>query len=730
MFLRIRGGNVGKSWQGRETGLREHKNMPLKKEAIPRIPAATPVEAVIAASGGARGWTWALLAGVVPLGVAGLMPQLPDFHFWSVSPFKYVLPWGGALFLLLGLLAAVAVAGAGKRIAWLAEMPATLERLFFSDARRWWYVLATAAALTGLVCGCPIYDVVGDNVANLKWVVSPLAQGEARAIPNTYVFHLLLQPWLGNYDQLVGAWRWLSRLATFPYVLCGYLVCRRLPQGRLHAFALLLVSGSALFNYFGHVDYYSLQTIYFLLALLGLQLVLEGRWPVWALAPIWLAGSVGYLPIGLTLLFPCVYVAMLRLCRHWPPSWTKVAAVGIAVAAVACMPLVTKSDQSVPLFGTHDAIFSVNRAAVFFNHLVYSVPLLVTLVWVSLPWVWRLLADSWKQPFAHPWAMICFLMPWPGLFINAVSNYYYGWFDLDNMGIYLTLPLLFFFSASLSAPVAPEGNSSGRQQAWNILFASVVLLSAMYSALQIRFFQRPECLKAFADYVDRYTGLKGSFSHSGNRTPVLLALGEYQFAGEWLRRSDTAKFPISLLNWQDVLVDCDRKQRAGGFDMRAFDVFRDNPWFWLVQLQPAFYFQNTNPAWLRQREAIYQMLAGRLNQFPPAARATYYAFRYMDRRLLSAVSAEDVETGLAGALADYFAGAAPQGTGAIQEKQVALKQEPNRPMMILDVTGRQAGADATGQPFHYQFYYYFSGANHVTATNMLTRTSRAARATE
>ncbi|MCX6907772.1 MAG: hypothetical protein NTY01_06990, partial [Verrucomicrobia bacterium] len=411
---------------------------------------------------------------------------------------------------------------------------------------------------------------------------------------------------------------------------------------------------------------------------------------------------------------------------HWPPSWIKAAAVGIAVAAVVCMPLVTKSDQCAPLFGTHDAIFSVNRAAVFFNHLIYSVPLVVTLALVSLPWVWRLLRDSWKEPFAHPWAMICFLMPWPGLFINTVSDYYYGWFDLDNMGIYLTIPLLFLFGASLSAPAGSEGSTPGRQQARNALFAGVVLLSLLYGALQIRFFHRRECLEPFADYVDRYTGLKGSFCHSGNRTPVLLALGEYQFAADWLRRKDTATFPISLLNWQDVLMDYDRKQHTTGFDLRSFDGFRSNPWFWLVQLQPAFYFGNANPAWLRQRESIYQMLAGNLNQFPPAVRATYYAFRYMDRRLLSAAqggaAVEDFETGLTSALTDYFAGQPTPGAGAVQEKRVTLRQEQNRPMMILDVTGRQRNGAAEGntKPFHYQLYYYYSGANHVTATNMLS----------
>lgn len=697
----------------------EHKNMPLKTEAIPRIPTGSRIETVIAAGGGVRGWMWALLAGVVPLGVAGLMPQLPDYFFWSISPFKYALPWGGTMFLVLAFVTVVAMAGS-NHFGWLAEAPQTLERLFFLDAKRWGYVLAAATALTGAVCCCPIRDVVGDNVANLKWVISPLAQGEARAIPNSYIFHLLLQPWLGNYDDLVEAWRWLSRLATFPYVICCYLVCRRLSQGRLHVFALLLTSGSALFNFFGHVDYYSLQTIYLLLAILGIQLVLEGRWPTWTLVPIWLAGSIGYLPIGLTLLFPCVYVAMFRLCRGWPAWRIMGTAAGVAVAAMLCLPLVLKSDQSVPLFGTDDAIFSVNRAAVFFNHLIYSAPLVVTMVLMGLPWVWRLVKDSWKEPFAHPWAVVCLLLPWPGLFINTVSNYYYGWFDLDNMGIYVTIPLLFLFGELLSAPAGSDEKTPVKSRARNALFTGVLLLSLLYSALQIRFFLCPECLDAFANYTNRYTGMKGSFSHTGNRTPVLLALGEYQFAGEWLQRKDTAKFPISLLNWQDVLMDYDRKLRITGFDMRAFDVFRKNPWFWLVQLQPAFYFGNANPAWLRQRESIYQMLAGNLNQFPPAARATYYAFRYMDRRFLSAAPVEDVETGLTGALMDYFAGQIPQGTGAVLEKQVTLKQEPNRPMMILDVTGQQrdGAANGTAKPFHYQFYYYFSGANHVTATNM------------
>jgi hypothetical protein len=673
---------------------------------------------------------WLLLLSALPFAAAAFAPHLPDYHFWGLTPLKYSRPWGPLLYALAAVFCAAMLwrgTGAAARI-W-----ETADRALFDSPRRGWLLALLslmAAAVTGAV---RIYDVAGDGIVTMKWVIHPFMQGEWRGIPNSLVFQFLLQPWLGDYDQLAEAWRWLARLSVVFYVPLCWLVARLMVQGRTHGFALMLTSGIALYNYFGHLDYYCLQILYFLATLAAVLAVLRGRWPVWSLLPVWLAGTTLYLPIGVELLVPCAYIIAYRWRERIPLRVLRIATLGtLAVIVLLGLPYCLTHGYLAPSAGTENSVLSLNRLAMVLNHFYYSAPLAVLLCGLAIPVAWRVARNLWSRPFEEPLMVVLLLLAAPGFGLNTVMDFYHGWFDMDNMAIYHALPLMLLLGLCL-ANVEQARRAASPGISW--LSTGALALNLLFTALMIGFFANRQCLEVFMRYVNRYTDMRSaySFNHTGNRVPVLLSLGEYELAAAWMDERDTRRFPVSLLNWQDVIMDHTRKaaRTRPPQPPPEFETLRRNPWFWLVQLQPAFYFSNQSPAWMNQRASLYGMLLQNEAQLPAAARATLYAFGCMDERLIqmpftSLPGAKAPPTvGLALALNDYFV------TNQVSRVMtnglaVELRQDVKASSLSLDVRGRLETTTSAAQPFHYRFLYFHTGANHVTASNLTERVAPAA----
>lgn len=660
----------------------------------------------------------ALAVGVVPLCVLGFWPVLDDYYFWGVSPLRYLRPLGPMCLLVVGAVWVFACAAGNMR----HSFSGILDRTLFDRRHSAVWVVGTAMVFLALTSLVHIYDLAGDNVTTVKWVLHPLAQGQKRAIPNSYIFHLLLKPWLSDYDGTVDAWRWISRISVVPYVVLVYFVSRMLTGARWQVFLLLLTAGVALYNYFGHVDYYAVQTLYLLGVLLVVLGVMKERIGIFWLVPALVAGTVLYLPIGLVLLAPCFYVVLYRFRSRIRLHAIRWIVVGVALAGFAALPYVSRFNF-VPLTGGAEAVLSVNRLVLFLNHLVYSMPLLMSLLWIGVRPVTQVFRDAWFSPFRSPQLVVAVLMVLPGMFINAVSVYYYGWFELDNMGIYLTIPVTLLLGVLLGLRESERGQAEQSRRSSRILAEGVVAAHAVFGVCFLVFFASPRSLEAYVPYIDRYTASWEvlGFNHTGNRTPVLLALGLHKTAAEWLDRKDTGKFPVSLLNWQDVLMDYSRKGQKGK-DLKPFEPFRRNPWFWLVQLQPGFV--QDNPQWLRQREEMYAMLGRGLDALPAAAQAGFFAFRCFDALMFGGgrVPEEAVRTqaaGLAHSLGRYFG----EDLSGLVTNTVRIDYRRSTYAHTLDVTGTaRAGAEGEAPAlFHYQFLYFWSGANYVTASNFTGR---------
>ncbi|MBI5684102.1 MAG: hypothetical protein HZC54_03385 [Verrucomicrobia bacterium] len=664
-----------------------------------------------------------LLLSALPFAAAALVPHLSDYQFWGLTPLKYSRPWGPLLYALTAVFCATMMwrGNDGAARAWEA-----VDRALFVSPRRKWLLVLLSLLAVALTSAVRIYDVAGDGIVTMKWVIHPFMQGEWRGIPNSLVFQCLLQPWLEDYDRLAEAWRWLARLSVALYVPLCYLVARLMLQGRTHCFALMLTSGVTLYNYFGHLDYYCLQILYFLATLAVVLAVLRERWPVWSLLPAWLIGATLYLPIGIELLVPCAYVIAYRWRERIPLRVLRtVTLTALVIIGVLGLPYCLTHGYLAPGAGTENSVLSLNRLAMVLNHFYYSAPLAVLLCGIAIPAAWRLVRNLWSRPFEQPLLAVVLLLAAPGFGLNTVMDLYHGWFDMDNMAIYHALPLMLLLGLCLANVEQSRPATTSPGVSW--LSAGAIGLNLIFSALMIGFFANRQCLEVFMRYVNRYTDMRSaySFNHTGNRVPVLLSLGEYELAAAWMEERDTRRFPISLLNWQDVIMDHARKaaRTQPPQPPPEFESLRRNPWFWLVQLQPAFYFSNQSPAWMNQRAALYGMLLQGEAQLPAAARATLHAFGCMDERLIgmpftSLPGAKGPPTiGLAQALADYFI---TNSVSRVMTNGLAvdLRQDVKTSSLSLDVRGQLETATSITQPFHYQFLYFHTGANHVTASNL------------
>lgn len=652
----------------------------------------------------------------LPVVVLGLLPALPDRYFWCGSVYKYTFPWAAVAGVLFCLLLAAA-----HRNRWRYGWLSRLEKLLFSSKTGYLAAFIIAGLYLAVFLLVPFkYDLVGDNVCMVKWVYNPLIQDSKQCVPNSLLFRCLLRGWLDDYDRTIYAWRILSRVCIAPYVILSYLLCRQLPYSRLFVLGLMLTSGSVLYNYFGHLDYYAVQILFLLMVLYLLLLFIKNKCGYFLMAAGFIIGAVDYLPIGIVCFLPVVYAGLHRCKAKIHPVLVRSLIFLGVTAGVLILIWVQGKGQFIPIYGTADSMVSVRRAVFWLNHLGFAVPFFPGLIVMFMFRFKVLFSDVWNWGMQRPYPVLAGLLCLPGLLINMVSVYYHGWFDLDNMAVYLTIPLLLL--AGMIIP--PESGDAGRcGRGRFVIITAALSVQVIFTSGMIIFFNSAKCIPAFMDYVEWNTDLlHGGFAHTGNRIPVLLALDEHEMTADWMERRDTLSFPISLLNWQDVYADFNRNAAKEGADLAVYNRLRANPWFWLLQLQPAYFVES--PDCRQYRANLFDMLGRSEKLMPAAARVAYYGFKYMDSVMFGGAGADvpdqqqAVERGMTRALWSYFFKEEPEDASQISMR---MFRDDKSPLIVIDIHSKSRSgpsSDPARIDQVFRFYYCFSGANFVSATNL------------